>query len=169
MYQYPSSGRRFGSVERPPRIMRSLPVAADCGSKAVWRQGTDGLSMDDMPRAITLHSCTFWCSRAAVDWYTGKESLDQNCTAGRWHCAYRHERSIASSIITSFHSLGPFIYHHSSKNTNVLKLDRLFVYGPERKWLFCDMAWDRYVTILDWLTYILHGVEFSWEANWFCS
>jgi len=35
MYQYPSSGRRFGSVELPPRIMRSLPVAADCRSKAV--------------------------------------------------------------------------------------------------------------------------------------
>jgi len=68
--------------------------------------------MDDMPRAITLHSCTFWCSRAAVDWYTGKESLDQNCTAGRWlHCVYRHERSIASSIITSFYLLGPTLYH----------------------------------------------------------
>jgi hypothetical protein len=35
MYQYPSWWRRFGSVERPPRIMLSLPVAADSRSKAV--------------------------------------------------------------------------------------------------------------------------------------
>lgn len=50
-----------------PHIMCSLPVAADCRSKAVWRQGTDGRTVDDMPRAITLHSCTFWYSRAAAD------------------------------------------------------------------------------------------------------
>jgi hypothetical protein len=102
--------------------------------------------MDDMPRAITLHSCTFWCSRAAVDWYTGKESLDQNsCTAGRWlHCAYRHERSIASSTITYF-TYWELLYitYHSSRNTNVLNSELSLCLWAECKRLFWDMVWDR--------------------------
>jgi len=88
--------------------------------------------MDDMPRAITLHSCTSWCSRAAVDWYTGKESLDQNsCTAGRWlHYAYRHERSIAKQYYHFISLIGTFCISLTTvQRTHVLKVDCLVVYG----------------------------------------